>query len=101
MLAAFLIVILIFAAVLFLIIKCIKNKRFPIVTKAYEFIKKKVFWNFFLRYSLEVYLETILAYTIKLKALKFGDLSQSVSSILAVSIYVIMIGYIFFVMGFL
>ena len=101
LLAALLTVIIMIVLILLLIRKCIKQGRLSAVAKAYEFIKKKVFWNFFLRYSLEVYLKTIIAYTIKMNALRFGDAGQTTNSILAIFIFVTAIGYIFFVMNFL
>ena len=98
---AFLLVITLVSAICILIKKCIKNEKLSIISKLYELIKKKVFWNFFNRYCLEVYLETIIAYTIKLNALKFGEIRQTANSILAILIFAALIAYIFFVMNFL
>ena len=64
-------------------------------------MKKKIFWNAFLRYSLEVYLEVSVAYTIKLYALNFSGATESAISIMSITIFIALLIYIALIAGFL
>ena len=64
-------------------------------------MKKKIFWNAFLRYSLEVYLEVSIAYTIKLYALNFSGATESAISIMSITIFIALLIYIVLIAGFL
>ena len=86
----------------YLIVKIIKkSSKDSILYKAMKFLRGKIFWNLFLRYSLEVYLELIIAFTLKLYALSFINLKQGASSILAILVFCSMLLYIMLVWRFL
>ena len=97
---AVLVICLIGLLINFIVKQCTKNPNSPI-RKVFILLKKMIFWNAFLRYTLEVYLEMIIAFQIKLYALNFTDAKQSALSIFAVSVYISIVLYMFCVWKFL
>ena len=89
------------ALVSFLISICKRNYMNSIVMKALIFLKKKAFWNLLLRYSLEVYLEMIISFTIKVTLPNFTGARDGLISVLAYIVYALLLIYIFVIWKFL
>ena len=74
---------------LLLIGKVIKKLGYS--QKLIEKIKKKLFWNTFIRSSLQAYIKVLVVYLTMALALKFSSFSSSLSSIIVILVLSAMI----------
>ena len=84
-------VILIFAGISALLSKILF--KFAIVKSAYEKIKKKIFWNSFLRSSLEGYLEIVIAIILRVTTYSFKSFTESASSVAGFTLLFLAVAY--------
>ena len=73
------------------IIFCLTNRETKFITKIFTWVKKKFFWNGFIRFVMESYLETMIVVFIglhyKMKFNSYHDLISNGSSLVAFFVY--------------
>ena len=67
--------------------------KFAIVKSTYEKLKKKIFWNSFLRSSLEGYLEIVIAIILRVTTYSFKSFTESASSVAGFTLLFLAVAY--------